>query len=107
LDQVFATRGVDDWAKLLADAGVPAARINNVSEALAHPQVQARGMVAAIDHPTAGALRTVASPIKLSDQPTTVHRAPPLLGQHTDEILAELGFDAGDVERLHRNATVR
>ncbi|MGH8919567.1 MAG: CaiB/BaiF CoA transferase family protein, partial [Actinomycetes bacterium] len=58
LDQVFATRGVDDWAKQLADAGVPAARINNVGEAVAHPQVQARGMVADIDHPTAGALRT-------------------------------------------------
>ncbi|HEY8755161.1 MAG TPA: CoA transferase, partial [Candidatus Dormibacteraeota bacterium] len=81
--------------------------INTVDRALAHPQVVARGMVLTTEHPTAGTLRMPGSPIKLSHHIASVRRPPPLLGEHTDEVLRELGFPATDIAALRDTGVVR
>lgn len=96
-----------EWATALSEAGVPAAPINTVDQALHHPQVAARGMVVEAEHPNAGRVQMVGSPVKLSDDPPTVRCAPPLHGEHTTEILTAMGFSAADLERLRSEGALR
>jgi formyl-CoA transferase/CoA:oxalate CoA-transferase len=93
IEDVLRTRPAQEWVELLAEAGIPVGRINTVDQALAHPQVVAREMTAEVEHPSAGSLRVVTSPIKLSASPPAVRSAPPEHGQHTAEVLAGLGVD--------------
>jgi len=105
--RALAARGCAEWTDLLNVAGVPAGPVHTVPAALEQPQVAARKMVAEIDHPVAGKLKTLGSPIKLSAQPASIRRPPPLLGQHTDEILAEAGYTAAEVTGLREADVVR
>jgi crotonobetainyl-CoA:carnitine CoA-transferase CaiB-like acyl-CoA transferase len=89
-----------DWLAALDAAKVPCGPINDLADVFADPQVQARGMTATVAHPHTDALHLVASPMKLSATPVTLRRAPPLLGQHTDEVLGELGIADGERARL-------
>ena len=107
ITETMAKQPTVHWTEALAAAGVPTAPINTVPQALQHPQILARDMVTSIQHPTAGELKMVGNPIKLSDQPPTVRSAPPLLGQHTDEVLAELGVSDEEVRHLHETGAVR
>jgi crotonobetainyl-CoA:carnitine CoA-transferase CaiB-like acyl-CoA transferase len=98
LEEIMGGRRKPDWLAALEAAKVPCGAINNLAEVFADPQVRERGMVHQWQHPLAGALNLVASPLKLSGTPVRTDIAPPLLGQHTQEVLAEvLGWDA---ERL-------
>jgi len=72
----------------------------------ADPQVRHRGMTVHVPHPNSDTLELVASPIKLSRTPVTVRRAPPLLGQHTDEILREAGIEAGQISALRARGLI-
>ena len=89
----FRQRTRADWLAALDAATVPAGPINDLDEVFADPQVLARGMQQAMPHPLSDRLALVASPMKLSATPVRLRRPPPLLGQHTDEVLAELGLD--------------
>ena len=92
LAAILATRSRADWLAALEAAKVPCGPINDLAEVFADPQVVARGMTVQMPHPLAGAIDLVASPMKLSATPVQYRRAPPLLGQHTDEVLAEFGI---------------
>ncbi|HEY7927697.1 MAG TPA: CaiB/BaiF CoA-transferase family protein [Candidatus Dormibacteraeota bacterium] len=107
VEAALASRVSAEWAAELSRAGIPAGAINTVDRALAYPQVLARDMVLTTEHPTAGTLRMPGSPVKLSGHSATVRRPPPQLGEHTDEVLAELGYSAADVTSLHERGVVR
>jgi len=107
LESALASRTSAEWAKDLSAAGIPAGPINTIDVALAHPQVQYRDMVLSVEHPTEGTVRMVGSPIKLSGHTPAPTTAPPTLGEHTDEVLAELGFSGVDIRGLHDAGVVR
>jgi crotonobetainyl-CoA:carnitine CoA-transferase CaiB-like acyl-CoA transferase len=90
LAAVMKSRSKAEWLSALDAAKVPCGAINNLAEVFADPQVQAREMAVPVAHPLTDALKLVASPIKMSVTPPTVRRAPPLLGEHTREVLATL-----------------
>jgi crotonobetainyl-CoA:carnitine CoA-transferase CaiB-like acyl-CoA transferase len=95
-----------DWLAALEAATVPCGPINDLDEVFADPQVQARGMQQAVPHPLSDRLSLVASPMKLSATPVQVRRAPPLLGQHTDEVLGELGIDEAGRQALRERGVI-
>lgn len=96
---VFKTTA--EWVSQLEQAGVPCGPINDLAQMFADPQVQARGLAIEIPHPLAGSVPQVASPIRLSGTPVEYRNAPPLLGEHTEQILGGvLGLGADDIERL-------
>ena len=91
-----------DWLAALEAAKVPCGPINDLADVFADPQVQHRGMTVELPHPLAGQVRLVASPMKFSDTPVQYRRAPPLLGEHTEQVLAEFGVGPAEVEALRR-----
>ena len=96
-----------EWIARLEAAGVPCGPINNLAQVFADPQVQARGMQISMPHPQAGDIPLVASPLRLSDTPVTYRLAPPRLGQHTREVLAELmELDEAACDRLAADGVV-
>jgi crotonobetainyl-CoA:carnitine CoA-transferase CaiB-like acyl-CoA transferase len=107
IEAALASRASAEWAAELSRAGIPAGAINTVDRALASPQVLARDMVLTAEHPTAGTLRMPGSPVRLSGHTATVRRPPPLLGEHTDEVLAELGYSAAAIASMHQRGVVR
>lgn len=90
LDSLMKTRGKADWLSALESAKVPCGAINNLAEVFADPHVRERGMVHTWEHPLAGALNLVGSPLKLGATPVRTDLPPPLLGQHTQEVLAQV-----------------
>ncbi len=101
LSEAFASATCKTWEGRLAAVGVPCGPVRSIGEALDSPTARARGAVLEVEHPTAGRIRTLANPIKLSETPLPVPSAPPLLGQHTHEVLTEvLRLDASAVAAL-------
>lgn len=100
LDAIFVTRTTAEWLERLEAAGVPAGPILSIGAMHADPQVRARGMVVAVDHPEAGRVETLGPPVKFSDTPAGVDRAAPLLGQHTREVLEDYGFAPAEIDEL-------
>ena len=95
----------DHWSAVLTKAGVPCGAVRDVPDALSDPQLAARHMIEAVEHAAAGTLKVLGVPIKLSETPGSVRTAPPTLGQHTAQVLAELGMTLDDVEE--RSGSVR
>jgi formyl-CoA transferase len=92
---------------MLLQVGIPCAPINAIDQVFADPQVLARGMSVELPHPTAGTVKMAGSPFKLSRTPTRLDRAPPLLGQHTDEILrTHLGYSDKEIARLRAEGVI-
>jgi crotonobetainyl-CoA:carnitine CoA-transferase CaiB-like acyl-CoA transferase len=102
----FVARPSAEWLEVLSATDVPCGPVRDVAEVFADPQVLAREMVATVEHPTVGALRLTGIPFKFAATPGSIRRPPPLLGQHTDEILSELGFSGMEIERLRASGSV-
>ena len=100
LAEAIKARSRDVWLASLEAAKVPCGAINNLAQAFADPQVRAREMTVALPHPLTDGLRLVGSPMKLSATPVTYRRAPPLLGQHTHEVLSEAGLSSAEIAVL-------
>ena len=106
IEAVTSTRPRRHWVELFEEHEIPCGPINTYAEALADSQVLARDMVVDTDHPTLGRLSTIGTPVKLSRTPLTVGRPAPLLGQHTGQILQEVGFTADEIADLRKKGVV-
>ena len=107
LQERFRQRPTEEWRAMLLQVGIPCAPINAIDQVFADPQVLARGMSVELPHPTAGTVKMAGSPFKLSRTPTRLDRAPPLLGQHTDEILrTHLGCSDEEIARLRAEGVI-
>jgi len=106
LDATFAELTTAEAEAVLEEHDVPASRVRDVAEVFADPQIEARGMRVEMEHPTAGSMTFPGSPMHFSRTPTTVRRHPPSLGEHTETILREHGYDDGDVDRLRESGAI-
>ena len=101
LAEMVKKKSKAEWLELLENAGVPCGPINKLDEVFNDPQVRARECAIELDHPTADKVKLVASPMRLSGTPVQYDRSPPLLGQHTDEVLQQLlGYSANQLDQL-------
>jgi crotonobetainyl-CoA:carnitine CoA-transferase CaiB-like acyl-CoA transferase len=100
------TRTSAQWIAEFEAAGVPVGPINKIGQVLADPQVKSREMVVDVEHSKLGRTRAIGLPIKFSETPGSVARAAPLLGEHTDEVLGELGYSADAIARLREEGAV-
>jgi crotonobetainyl-CoA:carnitine CoA-transferase CaiB-like acyl-CoA transferase len=107
LNDLLGARSADEWLARLEQAGVPAGRIRTVAEVCESPHLKARGMVVKLAHPKAGAITVMGVPVRLWQTPGAALAPPPLLGQHTDEILTRLlRIPKAKVERLRARGVV-
>jgi len=103
----LARQGTVHWIAAIRAVGIPCGAVNGVAAALADPQAVAREMVIETEHPTAGVLRLLGFPFDMSATPPAIRRPPPLLGEHTDEVLREeLGLDAARIAALRSGGAV-
>jgi formyl-CoA transferase/CoA:oxalate CoA-transferase len=101
LDATLRTRSRAEWIALLNANGVPCGSVRSIGDVLGDPQIEARDMIAAVEHATLGPLRTLGVPIKLSDTPAKIRNAAPVLGQHTERILRrDLGLSDSEIQEL-------
>jgi crotonobetainyl-CoA:carnitine CoA-transferase CaiB-like acyl-CoA transferase len=106
IEQITALQPRAHWVAIFDANDIPCGPINDYAQVFADPQVRARAMVVESDHPTLGRVRTLGSPLKMSATPPDVGRRAPLLGEHTDEILAEAGLSVQEIDSLRRSGVV-
>jgi crotonobetainyl-CoA:carnitine CoA-transferase CaiB-like acyl-CoA transferase len=102
----LAYRTVAHWHETLSRAGIPCSPINSLAQLLAHPHTAASGIILDYDHPKGGALKAVGQPVRFDGEPPKPGLPPPDLGQHTDKVLAEIGFSAGEIAALREARSV-
>jgi crotonobetainyl-CoA:carnitine CoA-transferase CaiB-like acyl-CoA transferase len=105
LQEKFDLQPTATWLEQFARAGIPAGPVNTVPEALSDAQTLARSLIVQIEHPSLHHIRSIANPIRFSDTPITYRLPPPLLGEHTAQILQELGYSRDEVASIAPSAT--
>ncbi len=104
---IMSQKSSGDWLEALNARGIPCGPINNLEQVFADPQVRFRGLQLELEHPVAGRVASVANPIRMSQTPVSYERAPPTLGQHTDEVLsALLELDEARLEDLRQRDVI-
>jgi crotonobetainyl-CoA:carnitine CoA-transferase CaiB-like acyl-CoA transferase len=105
--EVMAQKTCDEWMEILLEASVPCGPVNNMERLFSDPQILHRNMVAEVPHPTIGTLRLCGIPIKYSETPAAIRRPPPLVGEHTDEVLKEiLEYTPDRIEDLRQEKAI-
>ncbi|KAI9375038.1 CoA-transferase family III domain-containing protein [Aspergillus egyptiacus] len=106
--RLFATKTTEEWLMVFEDSGMPHGPVNTIEKAFQHPQIEARGMVQRIQHPCAegGSIDVLGIPVKFSHDRPSVRSQPPGLGEHTDQVLAELGVSGERMSELRRKGTI-
>lgn len=100
LETLFITEDAGHWTDILQPARIPCGPVNNISEVVNHPQTVHRGMVVEMEHPKAGTIKVLGNPIKMSLTPPQYTQHPPLLGEHTEEILLGFGYSREELAEL-------
>jgi crotonobetainyl-CoA:carnitine CoA-transferase CaiB-like acyl-CoA transferase len=100
LSRLFKTESVEYWVEILERAGLPVGRVLDIAATFDDPQARHHGMLVEFEHPVAGHVRTTGSPVRLDGEQARARSLPPTLGQHTREILHEMGVDAETVETM-------
>jgi formyl-CoA transferase len=107
LTEMFRSRDNETWLRRLNEAEVPCAPIQTIDQVFAAPQVRDRDMLVEVEHPTAGTVRMAGIPVKFSVTPASVRLPPPLLGQHTEEVLSSwLGMNGLEIEQLKKKGAI-
>jgi crotonobetainyl-CoA:carnitine CoA-transferase CaiB-like acyl-CoA transferase len=106
LQEIFSKQRTSEWVDLLEKAGVPNGPINDIAQVFAEPQVKARGVRIELEHAVAGMLPMVASPMRFSGTPIEYRSAPPVLGQHTEEVLRAIGKSDAEIARLKAEGVI-
>ena len=101
LQEIFLTKPYEEWEPLLLANDIPVGAINNLAQVVEHPQVKARNTLIEVEHPRAGKVRVIRSPVRLSKAPFAVRSPAPMLGQHTQEVLRDvLGMKPAEIAAL-------
>ncbi|RXK38628.1 L-carnitine dehydratase/bile acid-inducible protein F [Tremella mesenterica] len=106
IENVLREETTDVWCDKLKGKGVPFAPINNIKQTFNHPQAIARGVVTEIEHPRAGKIKLVSPAVSYDSLKLPISRPPPYLGQHTDEVLFELGYDVFDISQMRDDGII-
>ena len=106
IESALEKRDVADWVDVLNAAGVPAGPVLDIGQVFSDPQVLARDMLVELPHPEVGTFKTTGLPVKLSRTPGRIERRPPLLGEHTDEVLRECGLEPDEISRLRAEQVI-
>ena len=106
LNGYLSKETTETWLDRMEKAALPAGPVNDILQMHADPQARARDMIVELDHPTAGKVETLGHPVKFSRTPGSVERASPLLGEHTKEVLSQLGFNSSEIDALIKSQAV-
>jgi len=107
-DGYFAQKTTSEWLAAFAGSGMPYGPINNMQQVFSHPQTIARNMIEtlAYDNASSGELKVIGVPVKFSEQQPSIRLVPPTLGQHTDDVLEEIGISGEEVTQLREQGVV-
>jgi crotonobetainyl-CoA:carnitine CoA-transferase CaiB-like acyl-CoA transferase len=106
IEGILVTQPRAYWLDRLESGGVPCGAINNYADVFSDSQIQARELAVEVDHPTLGRLRTLGTPLKMSETPLDVRRRAPLLGEHTNDVLLEAGYSDNEIASLRRAGAI-
>ena len=107
ISAIVRTKPADEWLALLSEHQIPAAKVNNIAQAFEHPQVKARELVETLHHPKIGGIKMMKSPLRFSGLNVASKYPPPLLGEHTEEVLLEeLGMSPGELRELRERRVI-
>ena len=106
IEAITQTRTTKEWLEVFEGSGLPYAAVNDVQGTLNHEHVLARGMVKEVEHDSCGTMKLVNTPVKYSESQPGIRTPPPTLGQHTDEVLKDLGYGLEQIERLRTEGVV-
>ncbi|KAF5002060.1 hypothetical protein FDECE_10739 [Fusarium decemcellulare] len=108
IEGVTKTKTTQEWLDIFDGTGLPYARVNDLLDTVNHPHVRARDMIVEMDHPACGPMDFINTPVKYSRSKPSIRTAPPVLGQHSDEVLRDvLGLDDATIETLRADGVVR
>jgi len=106
LEAKIGTLAKAEVVRKLREANVPVGPISDLAEVFNDPVVRHLGLIAEVDHPVAGRVRAPGIPVRMSDTPGSVRRYPPLLGEHTDEVLRDLGYSDAEIAKLRSDGAI-